>query len=231
MADITSPDLFLSKTGFRKVTAGTNANLTGPITSVGNATTISTSIALPGSPTTTTQTLGTNNTTIATTAFVEAAVAAVADDDSAYFLVANVDTDDTLSANSDAKVPSQKAVKDYVDDAVGALSGAFIWNEVTGPTAMLVNNGYIANNSSLVVLTLPVTATQGNIVRVAGKGAGGWQVAQNSGQTIHFISSNTTTGAGGSISSQEIFDAVEILCTANDTNWTILTANGNITIV
>ncbi|MCK5603829.1 hypothetical protein KAR91_18215 [Candidatus Pacearchaeota archaeon] len=65
-----SPTLFLSKTGYKRVKASTNANLTGPVTSVGNATSIADSIALPGSPTTTTQPLGTDNTTIATTEFV-----------------------------------------------------------------------------------------------------------------------------------------------------------------
>lgn len=190
MTNPLDPQLFLSKTGFRRVTATTNANLTGPITSVGNVTTISTSIALPGSPTTTTQTPGTNNTTIATTAFVEQEISAA--------IVA---------------------------------SGELIWNEVTGPTPMLVNNGYIANNSSLVVLTLPVTATQGKIVRVAGKGAGGWQVAQNSGQTIHVIGTDTTTGVTGSVTSQEVFDCLELLCTSANTNWTAITMNGNLTIV
>lgn len=59
------------------LTAGnvtTNANLTGPITSVGNATAVASSISLPGSPTTTTQTALANNTTVATTAYVDTAV-------------------------------------------------------------------------------------------------------------------------------------------------------------
>ncbi len=70
-----NPTEFLSRTGFREVQAATNANLTGPVTSVGNATSISNSINLPGSPTTTTQALGDNSTKIATTAFVIAEVA------------------------------------------------------------------------------------------------------------------------------------------------------------
>lgn len=56
------------------LTAGnvtTNANLTGPITSIGNATSIASSIALPGSPTTTTQPANDNSTKIATTAYVD----------------------------------------------------------------------------------------------------------------------------------------------------------------
>lgn len=53
-------------------TVTTNANLTGPITSIGNATSISNSVNLPGSPTTTTQSPGDNSTKIATTAYVDA---------------------------------------------------------------------------------------------------------------------------------------------------------------
>lgn len=48
----------------------TNANLTGPITSSGNATSIANSIALPANPTTTTQASTDNSTKIATTAYV-----------------------------------------------------------------------------------------------------------------------------------------------------------------
>lgn len=55
-------------------TVTTNANLTGPITSVGNATTITSDVALPGSPTTTTQTAGDSTTKLATTAFVANAI-------------------------------------------------------------------------------------------------------------------------------------------------------------
>lgn len=40
-----------------------------------------------------------------------------------------LDTDGTLAANSDTKVASQKAVKTYVDNAIG---GENIWNRVTG---------------------------------------------------------------------------------------------------
>lgn len=57
-----------------------------------------------------------------------------------------------------------------------------------------INNGYIANNASLVTITIPTTAVVGSIVRVAGSGAGGWKVAQNASEIIHFGSVNTTTG-------------------------------------
>jgi hypothetical protein len=61
------------------LTAGnvtTNANLTGPITSVGNATSIASDVALAGNPTTTTQATSDNSTRLATTAFVKTAIPA-----------------------------------------------------------------------------------------------------------------------------------------------------------
>ncbi len=56
-------------------TVTTNANLTGPITSVGNATAIASSISLPGSPTTTTQSASDRSTKIATTDYADTAAA------------------------------------------------------------------------------------------------------------------------------------------------------------
>ncbi|EQC49093.1 hypothetical protein M899_2680 [Bacteriovorax sp. BSW11_IV] len=43
------------------------------------------------------------------------------------FSSSDVDTDTSLSANSDSKVPSQKAIKTYVDSATGALTSSQ-WN-------------------------------------------------------------------------------------------------------
>lgn len=114
-----------------------------------------------------------------------------------------------------------------------AASSGFTWNEVVvmGPTSMVANNGYVANNAGLVTLTLPVTAAFGTVIRVAGKGAGGWHIAQNAGQTIHFGVVDTSTGAGGSLESTDQYDAVELLCTVADTEWTVLSVIGNLTVV
>lgn len=67
---------FLSRTGYLPIDPNAVVNLTGPVTSVGNATSISPSINLPGSPTTTTATPGDDSTKIATTEFVTDAIAA-----------------------------------------------------------------------------------------------------------------------------------------------------------
>lgn len=128
------------------------------------------------------------------------------------------------------------ATQTVIIDADGQLgsvasSSGFTWNEEAGTSAnMAVNNGYIANNASLVTLTLPSTASVGDVVRVTGKGAGGWRVAQNAGQTIYFGSSSTTTGATGYLEFTDDRDGVELICVTTDNDWNVLSSIGNITV-
>lgn len=111
------------------------------------------------------------------------------------------------------------------------ISATFTWNEVVGTSqAASVDNGYVTNNAGLVTVTLPDTAAFGSIVRVAGKGAGGWRIAQNAGETIHFLSQSTTTGVGGRLDSTTQYDSVELLCITANTVWVVLQATGNITV-
>lgn len=107
------------------------------------------------------------------------------------------------------------------------------WSEVTGTSAtMSGNNGYIANNASLVTLTLPTTIAQGQSIYVQGKGAGGWKIAQNSGQTVNFGNAATTTGATGSLASTNQYDSILLLCITANTTFTALTGpQGNLTVV
>jgi hypothetical protein len=97
---------------------------------------------------------------------------------------------------------------------------------------MASNNGYILNNPSLLTATLPSSSSVGDIVWVVGKGVGGWRIAQNSGQMIHFGSQDTTAGVGGSLDSTNQYDAIQLLCTAANTDWTCTgIAQGNISVV
>ena len=114
----------------------------------------------------------------------------------------------------------------------GGGSGGITWNEVTGTTqSASVNAGYIANNAALVTITIPTTAAVGDVVRVTGKGAGGWKIAQNAGEIIHFLGTDTTTGTGGSLASTGTYDGVEIVCVVANTEWVVISSMGNITIV
>lgn len=74
----------------------------------------------------------------------------------------------------------------------------------------LHGNRFIFNNPALVIATLPATSSVGN---------GGWQIAQNAGQTIHFDNQDTTTGVGDSLDSTNLYDAIQLLCTAANTSW------------
>lgn len=116
-------------------------------------------------------------------------------------------------------------------NATGAAS--FAWNNVAaGSQALAVNQGYITNNgASLVTYTLPVTAAQGTVIKVAGFSAGGWTIAQNSSQEIFFGNTHTTIGATGTLSSSNQYDQVEILCVTANTSWVVLNSLGNLTVV
>lgn len=115
---------------------------------------------------------------------------------------------------------------------IDADNGAMDWNEitVTGPTGMAVDNGYIANNAGVVGLTLPATSAIGDIIKVDGKGAGGWSIGQNAGQTIHFLAQDTTTGAAGSLASTGQYDCVTLRCITANTDFVVETSVGNITV-
>lgn len=115
---------------------------------------------------------------------------------------------------------------------ISATGTGFTWNEVTGTSqAIAVDNGYIANNAGLVTFTLPASASLGDTFQIVGKGAGLFSIAQNAGQTIHYVASDTTTGAGGSLTAIEQYAAIEIVCTTANTDWTVLDSSGNFTVV
>lgn len=116
--------------------------------------------------------------------------------------------------------------------AESASSSAFSWLNTTGTTqTMAVNTGYISNNAALTTFTLPAVATVGQRVAIQGSGAGGWSLAQITGQTIHFGTSFTTGGAGGSLSSTQQFDHVELICITANTTWAAFNVQGNLTVV
>lgn len=129
-----------------------------------------------------------------------------------------------LTSNGAAALPSWQP-------ASGGSGGVTSWVDVTGTTqAMAVNTGYMADNAGLVTLTLPSTAAFGSVIRVAGYGAGGWTIAQNSGQSINVGNQTTTTGVSGSLASTNANDTVELLCTVANTTFMSLSGWGNLVV-
>lgn len=129
----------------------------------------------------------------------------------------------TLTGNTNVTFPTS--------GTLATTSQLFVWNDVTSTSAtMAANNGYIADNAGLVTLTLPSTSAQGSIIEVAGKGAGGWTIVQNTGQSIN-LGDMSTTVTTGSLSSTNQWDSIRLVCVTADTKFVVLSAVGNITVI
>ncbi len=105
------------------------------------------------------------------------------------------------------------------------------WSSVTTSTAMVANNGYFVGSVAPVAFTLPATAAIGDTFQVVGA-LGGWSIAQNSGQTITLGLGTTTTGAGGSLTSNDVTgDWIEIVCNIVNTGFMANMKQGSVVIV
>ncbi len=113
---------------------------------------------------------------------------------------------------------------------ISVNGGGISWTEVVivGPTAMVADHGYVANNAGVVGLTLPMTATFGSEIHIVGKGSGGWQVQQGAGQQILLVSGSTTLGATGTLTSSEAGACVLLRCITANTTWRVETSMGNL---
>lgn len=116
---------------------------------------------------------------------------------------------------------------------ISANDGGMTWTEVTGTSqTAAVDNGYVANNAGLVTVTLPAVSVLGDVVRVDGKGAGLFKIGQpNAGSVIHFLSNNTTTGTGGSLTAIERYACITLRCITANADWVVESSQGNFTIV
>lgn len=113
-------------------------------------------------------------------------------------------------------------------DPVPTTVTSLFWADVAGTTqAAAVNTGYIISNASQTTVTLPATAAEGSVIAIAGKGAAGWIMQANSGQTIHI--GNQVTSTAGALTSTNQWDCVEIVCVTADTVWVVRDMMGNLT--
>ena len=98
-----------------------------------------------------------------------------------------------LDANANNVLDAGEISTSYV--CTGAPGATLNWVDVSAATVQAQSNtGYIASNDAAqVVVTLPATPNPGDVVRVAGAGAGGWKIAQNAGQAVY------TSNLGGMV--------------------------------
>jgi len=115
---------------------------------------------------------------------------------------------------------------------ISIAGSGFPWTDVTGATqALAVNNGYVTNRGGGVAYTLPATATEGDMIWIAGS-LGSWTVAQNANQQILVGSASSTVGIAGSIASTNVGDCVLLLATTGgaSTVWRAVNLVGNLTV-
>jgi hypothetical protein len=106
------------------------------------------------------------------------------------------------------------------------------YTEITSTTTnLLPDNSFGLNNASQVVATLPTTALVGTIIQIVGIGAGGWRIAQNASQQVHFGNISTTVGAGGRIDSSHRRDCITLKCVVANSEWTVESSVGNMDVV
>lgn len=114
------------------------------------------------------------------------------------------------------------------DVAFGTLS----WTvETSTGHGLSESRGVVTNNASRVTVNLPSSSEVGAYVRIVGKGAGGWRLAQAASQQIIFGNLSTTSGVSGYIESNHSKDCVELVCTLANLEWTVISSVGNITVV
>ena len=115
---------------------------------------------------------------------------------------------------------------------IAVAGGGFPWTDITGATQTLaINNGYVTDRGGGVTYTLPATATEGDMIWIAGK-LGIWVVAQNALQQILIGSASSTIGITGSITATNVGDCMLLLCTTTGTStvWRAVNLVGNLTI-
>lgn len=111
-------------------------------------------------------------------------------------------------------------------------SSLFPWSVITANQTAAVNNGYFCNKAGTLTLALPASSAVGDVIEVANiNTATGTQITQAAGQQIFIGNTNTTSGAGGSLTSSATGDTLKLVCRTANTVWQVISMIGNWSIV
>ncbi len=116
--------------------------------------------------------------------------------------------------------------------STAASAEPMIWSQKNGGGTLEAYKGFFAKGAASQTFLLPVAPTNGEIFGLTNGETGDVTITQNSGQSIIFGNSTTTTGTGGSLASSSKGDAIQILCITNPSVFMVFTgAIGNWTVV
>lgn len=115
---------------------------------------------------------------------------------------------------------------------VSAIGNNITWQTITASQTLVKNHGYICISAGgALALALPTTAssTIGDIIEVTLDGATSWSITQAASQQIRFGSTQTTSGATGSLASLAQGDTIRMVYQATG-KWNVLSSIGNLTV-
>ena len=140
----------------------------------------------------------------------------------------------SLAANRIISLTTDGVSTNFLN-GLGAFSapagGGLTWVVATVDTTASVNKGHIVNSAGLLTVTLPASASVGDVVRVSGLGVGGWKLAQQVLQQVFVGNTSTSVGTGGYLQSTDTRDALELVCVQVNSGWNVIGMVGNITFV
>lgn len=116
--------------------------------------------------------------------------------------------------------------------SITLASGAIVWTAQAAGTSLLANQGFISTAGTAQNFPLPTASCPlGSLLELAGNGAGLVTITQAAGQSIRFGNSVSTVGAGGSVASSVVGDAIKVVCTVANTTFQVVTGSiGNWTV-
>lgn len=131
--------------------------------------------------------------------------------------ITSISTDTALTADSDTLGVTQHAVKTYVDNNAGQLP----YDIILGTTTLSVNKGYVSEPilPGLPIYTLPASCNVGDVIIVIGNSAQLYQVKANTGQTI--VWGSTVSSSGGYVQANEAYDVVKLTCISSSSRWAV----------
>jgi len=118
-----------------------------------------------------------------------------------------------------------------IEISAGGAGGFSTVDAVLGAYTLSSSTQYITDFGAPLTYTLPAIAAVGDTYRIIGKSTFGWTVAQNIGQQINVGDLATTVGLGGSVSSNNPFDCITIVCVTANTEFVSYGVQGNLTVI